>query len=85
MAPKLTGIRDRDAARTAETSTAGLEAAARLLRKGGDFVVKAFVNGTFPGFESAVRDRFGSVRATRPPSTRKGSAEIYVIARGFRP
>ena len=85
MAPPLTGIRDRDEVRTAAVSRAALEAARQLLRPGGDFVCKAFVNAAYEDLAAEVRAAFARVRAFRPPSTRKGSAEVYLVARGFRP
>jgi 23S rRNA U2552 (ribose-2'-O)-methylase RlmE/FtsJ len=32
-----------------------------------------------------LRSRFENVSSTRPEATRKGSSELYVIARGLRP
>ena len=85
MAPRLTGVRARDEAQAEEVSNAALAAARELLRPGGDFVCKTFMTGAYRPFLDEVRRSFAKVDATRPPSTRKGSAELYVVARGFRP
>lgn len=85
MSPQLTGIRDRDEARSAELVRAALIAAERFLRPGGTFVCKVFMNAEYQALREEIRRRFDEVSATRSIATRKGSAELYVVARGFRP
>jgi len=84
MAPALTGVRDRDDARARELVETALHAARRLLRPGGSFVCKLFMSADYPALRSVIDERFARVDATRAEATRKGSAELYVIARGFR-
>lgn len=84
MAPALSGIRDRDEARASELVRAALAVVDRHLRPGGALVCKVFMNSEYPALLAAVRRRFEHVDATRSRATRKGSAELYWIARGFR-
>lgn len=84
LAPQLSGIRDRDEARSAELVDAVLDFVGLALRPGGNLVVKLFMN---PAYETAIarlRARFRRVRTTRPEATRKGSAELYAVALGYR-
>ena len=84
LAPALSGIRDRDEARARELVERALTVAQRLLRPGGGFVCKLFMNADYVELREAIRARFERVSATRSEATRKGSSELYVIALGFR-
>lgn len=84
LAPKLTGIRDADEAHAAELVTAVIDALPALLAPGGRAVVKLFMSGAYAANLAAVRAVFADVRTTRPEATRRGSAELYVVATGFR-
>ncbi|MEA2625915.1 MAG: rRNA (uridine2552-2-O)-methyltransferase [Candidatus Binatota bacterium] len=82
LAPKLTGIRDRDQALAEELAAAALATALRLLRPGGGFVCKVFMGPAHAAFVSDVRRAFDRVTVTKPEATRAGSSELYVVARG---
>lgn len=84
MSPALSGIRDCDEARASELVRLALCVIDRMLRAGGSFVCKVFMNSQYGEVREAIRRRFDDVSATRSQATRKGSAELYVIARGFR-
>jgi 23S rRNA (uridine2552-2'-O)-methyltransferase len=84
MSPSLTGIRDRDEAAASELVRRALAVASRLLRPGGSFVCKIFMNSDYRELRDAVSRRFETVSTTRSDATRKGSAELYIVARGFR-
>jgi 23S rRNA (uridine2552-2'-O)-methyltransferase len=82
-APKLTGVRATDRARE-EALLEALEAAiGRLLRPGGDLLVKLLDCPEASAFEKRTRSRFRSARLLRPQASRKGSTERYLLARGF--
>jgi 23S rRNA (uridine2552-2'-O)-methyltransferase len=53
------------------------------LKPGGNFVVKAFQGQDFKGLLDKVKDHFLSVKAYRSKSSRKGSAEVYIVAKYF--
>ena len=80
MAPKTTGIRVTDQARSLELCEIALQSADRFLRKRGTFVCKLFHSEEFEGFRKQLRDRFGRVEVLRPKSTRKESKEVFFIA-----
>ncbi len=84
MSPSLTGIRDRDEAAASELVRRALAVASRLLRPGGSFVCKIFMNRDYRELREAVARRFERVSTTRSEATRKGSAELYLAGRGFR-
>jgi 23S rRNA (uridine2552-2'-O)-methyltransferase len=84
MAPKLSGIRPRDEAASAELAHAALELATATLAAGGRMVVKV-IAGTDPGPLGAfARARFRTAKLTRPEATRKGSTESYLVATDFK-
>ncbi len=85
LAPKLTGIRDTDEARSLELNRTALEVAKRLLRAGGSFLIKSFVSEELRIFSAEVDKQFASVQHTRPDASRKGSSEIYLFAKDYRP
>jgi 23S rRNA (uridine2552-2'-O)-methyltransferase len=84
MAPKLSGIRETDEARAMVLCRGALACAQRLLRPGGTLLLKVFMGPEYKTFLSELRAAFSTVKATRPDSTRKGSAETYVLATGLR-
>ena len=83
MAPKLSGVRERDEAQAQELSRAAVDCTPRLLRPGGSLLLKAFMDSGYPALLAALRASFAMVKTTKPQATRKGSAETYIIASGF--
>lgn len=79
LAPKTTGIRVTDEARSLALARAALDTARRTLRPGGHFVCKVFMGGDFSAFERRVGDLFGRVKVVRPEATRARSFEAYVV------
>ena len=85
LAPKLTGIRDTDEARSLELNRTALEFAKRLLRPGGSLIIKSFVSEELRIFSTELDKQFDSVQRTRPDTSRKGSSEIYFFAKDYQP
>lgn len=83
MAPKTTGIRITDQARSAELCDLALATADKYLRARGSFVCKLFHSDEFERFRDNLRQRFGKVEAIRPKSTRTESKEIFFVALQF--
>ena len=83
MAPKLSGVRERDEAQAQELSRAAVACTTRLLRPGGSLLLKAFMDSGYPALLAALRASFATVKTTKPQATRRGSAETYIIASGF--
>jgi 23S rRNA (uridine2552-2'-O)-methyltransferase len=84
LSPRLTGIHDADIARSVELIQLAHGVARRLLRPGGNFLVKSFAAEELQEFFLALKQDFSAVQRTRPEATRKGSSEIYFCAKGFR-
>ncbi len=84
LAPKLSGVADRDQAGMLKLAEAALACARRLLRPGGAMVVKLFMGGDFGKAVTAFEHEFDRVELTRTRATRPGSSELYLVARGFR-
>ena len=80
LAPKLTGVRATDEARCAELNRETVAQLPVLLRPGGRFLMKLFMQPEHEGLLRALRGSFGEVRVTRPEATRRGSAELYIVA-----
>lgn len=84
MAPKLSGIREVDEARSEELTQAAVSCTASLLKPGGALLLKAFMGPQHKTLLSALRKNFSNVKTTKPEATRKGSAETYIVATGLR-
>jgi len=47
-------------------------------------VAKVFQGGSERGMLAPMKRCFATVRHAKPPASRKGSSELYVVATGFR-
>jgi 23S rRNA (uridine2552-2'-O)-methyltransferase len=79
LAPKTTGVRSTDEARSLRLAQRALDIAERRGRAGGHFVVKLFMGGDFEAFRARVRALFDEVKVVRPEATRGASMEIYLV------
>ncbi len=84
MAPPSTGHPGTDHLRIVALCEAALEFAVEALAPGGVFVAKVLQGGTENMLLAAIKRDFEKVRHAKPPSSRAASAELYVVARGFR-
>lgn len=85
MAPKLTGIRDADQAKSAELVENGLRLADALVKEGGFFVAKLFQGRDTDEVVQHVKVVFKEVKLLKPEATREGSREVFVLGRARRP
>jgi 23S rRNA (uridine2552-2'-O)-methyltransferase len=83
LSPKLTGIREHDQMRSAELIGAALAFSRGVLRSGGAMVVKLFMGTEFPQIRDLFAREFAHVEVVRTRASRPGSAELYIVARGF--
>jgi 23S rRNA (uridine2552-2'-O)-methyltransferase len=83
MAPKLSGIRDRDVARSAALAESAIATAEALLGADGRLLVKVF-SGADSEALALARRAFTGVKLTKPEASRKESAEMYLIGTGRR-
>lgn len=82
-APKLSGHRSYDQARIIELNEMALDFAVKVLKQGGNFAIKSFQGTDFPELYSEVKKHFYSVKTCNTKSTRKGSTELYIVAKNF--
>ncbi len=82
-APKLSGHKSYDQARIIELNEQALKFACNVLKPGGNFVIKSFQGTDFPDLYAMTKERFYSVKTCITRSTRKGSTELYIIAKNF--
>ncbi len=84
-APKLTGIRAADRAREEELLGAIERLLPRILKRGGDLLLKVLESPEAQEVMQRIRVRFDRARSIRPAASRKGTSERYLLARGYRP
>src|SRR3954471_16963098 len=80
LAPKTSGVRGSDEARSLELAGRALALSLQVLKPSGWFVVKVFMGGDFEGFLRECRQAFDHVRVVRPEaSVARGSKEVYLV------
>jgi len=84
MAPNMTGMADVDHDRSMHLVDLALEFAEQTLSPGGDLLMKVFQGRDFQPLIARLRRRFESVKLRKPKASRARSAELYVLARGYR-
>ncbi len=83
MAPKLSGIRDADMARSYALNQMALQVAKELLLPGGVLLVKSFVSEDLQSYTAELKNHFTLVQRTKPAASRQGSSEFYFYAKGY--
>jgi 23S rRNA (uridine2552-2'-O)-methyltransferase len=73
-----------DQARSLELAQAAVEFCEGHLKPGGTLLVKVFQGAGFEEFAAGLRRRFLKVAVRKPGASRNRSAEVYLVARGFR-
>ena len=84
MAASATGHRPTDHLRIVALCDMAVDFARRVLRPGGSFVAKVLQGGTEGGLLADMKRDFAEVRHAKPKASRQDSAELYVVATGFR-
>jgi 23S rRNA (uridine2552-2'-O)-methyltransferase len=84
MAANTVGHPQTDHLRTMGLVEAGLEFAVEVLRPGGTYVAKVLAGGADNALVAAMKRHFATVKHAKPPASRKGSSEWYVVAQGFK-
>jgi 23S rRNA (uridine2552-2'-O)-methyltransferase len=84
LAPKLTGVRATDEARSADLAGTTIGLLPKLLRPDGRLLMKVFMGPEYETVLRQLRSLFSEVTTTRPEATRQGSAELYTIGIGYR-
>lgn len=84
MAANTVGHKQTDHLRTMGLVEAAAWFAVETLEPGGKFVAKVLAGGTDTELLGLLKKHFKSVKHAKPPASRKGSSEWYVIAQGFK-
>src|SRR5690606_35737252 len=84
MAANTVGHKQTDHLRTMGLVEAAAQFATETLAEGGAFVAKVLAGGTDAELLALLKRHFRTVKHAKPPASRKGSSEWYVIAQGFK-
>lgn len=84
MAPNMSGTPAVDMPRAMFLCELALDLATRVLRPGGDFLIKIFQGEGFDMYLKDVRSKFDKVQMRKPSSSRDRSREQYLLGRGFK-
>ena len=84
MAANATGHRQTDHLRIMALAEAAAAFACEVLGPGGTFLCKVLQGGTEAALLAELKRDFASVKHVKPPASRADSAELYLLARGFR-
>jgi 23S rRNA (uridine2552-2'-O)-methyltransferase len=84
MAANTVGHQQTDHLRTMGLVEAALEFATGILRPGGAFVAKVLAGGADHQLVAELKRNFAAVKHAKPPASRKGSSEWYVVAQEFK-
>ena len=84
MAANTTGHRQTDHLRIMALAEAAAQFAREVLAQGGVFLCKVLQGGTEANLLAELKRDFESVKHVKPPASRTDSAELYLLARGFR-
>lgn len=84
LAPKTSGIRNLDVARSLDLSHTALKIAIKHLKINGNFLVKVFQGEGYQEFFREVNKHFMFVKTVKPEASRQRSMEVYLLGIGFK-
>lgn len=84
MAANATGHRKTDHLRIVALAEAAAMFAREVLKPGGAFLAKVLQGGTEGALLADLKRDFSAVKHVKPAASRSDSAELYVLATGFR-
>ena len=84
MAANTVGHKQTDHLRTMGLVEAGAWFAVETLAPGGTYLAKVLAGGTDTELLKLLKAHFRTVKHAKPPASRKGSSEWYVVAQGFK-
>jgi len=84
MAANTTGHKKTDHLRIVGLVELAVDFACEVLAPGGTFIAKVFQGGTEGDLLARLKRDFQTVRHVKPKASRADSAELYVLATGFR-
>jgi 23S rRNA (uridine2552-2'-O)-methyltransferase len=84
MAANTVGHKQTDHLRTMGLVETAVAFAVETLAPGGAFVAKVLAGGTDTELLALLKQHFRTIKHAKPPASRKGSSEWYVVAQGFK-
>ncbi|HQH25881.1 MAG TPA: RlmE family RNA methyltransferase [Oligoflexia bacterium] len=84
LSPQLSGVRFRDAVKSAELVECALDLSREILENGGSLVAKIFPGPECDSLVEKFRASFRVFSRASLKSSRKSSTELYFVAREFR-
>jgi len=84
MAANATGHRQTDHLKIMALVEVAAQFAGEVLKSGGAFVAKVLQGGTESSLLASLKRDFASVKHVKPAASRADSAELYLVATGFR-
>jgi 23S rRNA (uridine2552-2'-O)-methyltransferase len=84
MAPNMSGTPAVDMPKAMFLCELALDLAERILKPGGNFVIKVFQGEGFDAYVKDARQKFDKVQMIKPDSSRGSSREQYMLAWGYR-
>lgn len=84
LSPNITGNWDLDQYKQIELAKIALMISKKMLKKNGWFIVKVFQGIELEPYLDDVKKNFEEVKIVKPKASRKGSAEVYLIAKGSK-
>jgi 23S rRNA (uridine2552-2'-O)-methyltransferase len=82
IAPNITGMQAVDLPRAMYLAELAVDFADRVVRPGGDLLVKLFQGEGFDALLKDLRSRYDKVLMRKPKASRSRSREVYALARG---
>ena len=84
MAPNITGIKAVDQPKSIYLLELAIELADQVLKPGGSLLMKVFQGEGFQPLLVELRKRYQKVISRKPKASRSRSAEVYLLAKGFK-
>ena len=84
MAPNMSGTPEVDMPKAMFLCELALDLAERILKPGGNFVIKIFQGEGFDTYLKDARKKFDKIQMIKPDSSRGTSREQYMLAWGYR-
>lgn len=84
MAPNITGIKAVDQSRVILLAELARDFALEFLKPGGNLLVKLFQGEGCDTYLQSLRVHFAKILIRKPAASRARSAEVYLVAKGYR-
>lgn len=84
MAPNMSGIGVVDQPRTIYLAELALDFAQKVLKPGGNLIIKTFQGSGFPELRQAIITAYDRLATRKPKASRTNSREVYLLGLGMK-